>query len=195
MFITEAMVLILTASFVAFFLVTVLLPYFNVLAEKNLDIWHFGVYTTLLILIAFVFFIGIFSGSYPALFLSRFKTIPALKGHMGNLSNNILFRKSLVVFQFVVTVAMIAGSIVIYRQLEYSYNKDLGFNKDQVLTFHLHDRAVRSQVPAIKTKLLQNPLVGGVAVAGNPIGNNNLGSNGFVFENNDGSFPEGTTLV
>ena len=195
MFITEAMVLILTASFVAFFLVTVLLPYFNVLAEKNLDIWHFGVYTTLLILIAFVLFIGIFSGSYPALFLSRFKTIPALKGQMGNLSNNILFRKSLVVFQFVVTVAMIAGSIVIYRQLEYSYNKDLGFNKDQVLTFHIHDRAVRSQVPAIKTKLLQNPLVGGVAVAGNPIGNNNLGSNGFVFENNDGSFPEGTTLV
>ena len=195
MFITEAMVLILIASFAAFFLVTLLLPYFNVLAEKNLEIWQFGAYTTLLILIAFAFFIGIFSGSYPALFLSHFKTIPALKGQMGNLSNNILFRKSLVVFQFVITVAMIAGSIVIYRQLEYSYNKDLGFNKDQVLTFHIHDRAVRTQVPAIKTKLLQNPLIGGVAVAGNPIGNNNLGSNGFVFENNDGSFPEGTTLV
>ena len=80
---------------------------------------------------------------------------------------------------------MIAGSIVIYRQLDYSYNKDLGFNKDEVLTFHIHDLAVRSQVPAIKTKLLLNPLIQAVAVAGNPIGNNNLGSSGFVFEKND----------
>ena len=90
---------------------------------------------------------------------------------------------------------MIAGSIVIYKQLEYSYKKDLGFNKDQVLTFHIHDRSVRSQVPAIKTKLLQDPLVRGVAVAGNPIGNNNLGGHGFIFQNNDGSFPEGTTMA
>ena len=195
MFITEAMVMILIAFFAAFFLVSLLLPYFNVLAEKNLDIWQFGAYTTLLVLIAFALFIGIFSGSYPALFLSHFRTIPALKGQLGNLSNNILFRKSLVVFQFVITVAMIAGSIVIYRQLEYSYKKDLGFNKEQVLTFHIHDRAVRSQVPAIKTKLLQSPLIQGVSAAGNPIGNNDLGSFGFVFENNDGSFPEGTKLV
>ncbi len=195
MFITEAMVMILIAFFAAFFLVSLLLPYFNVIAEKNLDIWQFGTYTTLLVLIAFAVFIGIFSGSYPALFLSHFKTIPALKGQLGNLKNNILFRKSLVVFQFVITVAMIAGSIVIYRQLEYSYKKDLGFNKEQVLTFHIHDRAVRSQVPAIKTKLLQSPLIQGVAAAGNPIGNNDLGSNGFVFENNDGSFPEGTKMV
>ena len=195
MFITEAVVMILIAFVGAFFLVNLLLPYFNTIADKNLDIWRFGIYTTLLVLIAFALFIGIFSGSYPALFLSHFRTIPALKGQMGNLTNNLLFRKSLVVFQFVVTVAMIAGSIVIYRQLEYSYKKDLGFNKEQVLTFHIHDRAVRLQIPALKTKLLQHPLVQGVAVAGNPIGNNNLGGHGFIFEKNDGSFPEGTTMA
>ena len=195
MFITEAVVMILIAFVAAFFLVNLLLPYFNTIADKNLDIWRFGIYTTLLVLIAFALFIGIFSGSYPALFLSHFRTIPALKGQMGNLTNNLLFRKSLVVFQFVVTVAMIAGSIVIYRQLEYSYKKDLGFNKEQVLTFHIHDRAVRLQIPALKTKLLQHPLVQGVAVAGNPIGNNNLGGHGFIFEKNDGSFPEGTTMA
>lgn len=195
MFITEATVMILIASFVAFFLVTVLLPNFNKLSDKNLDIFRFGIYTSLLSLVAFAFFIGIFSGSYPAFFLSHFKTIPALKGQLGNLSNNILFRKSLVVFQFVITVAMIAGSLVIYRQLQYSYKKDLGFNKEQVLTFHIHDRAVRSQISAIKTKLLQNPLVQGVAVAGNPIGNNDLGLQGFIFEKPDGSFAGSTKLV
>ena len=188
MFISEAIVMIFIASFVAFFLVTALLPYFNLLAEKNLDIWRFGVPVTLGSLILFSFLVAIISGSYPAFFLSHFRTIPALKGQLGNLSTNILFRKSLVVFQFVITVAMIAGSIVIYRQLHYSYTKDLGFNKDQVLTFHIHDRAVRAQVSAIKSKLLQNPLVQGVAVAGNPIGNNNLGSKGYIFERPDGSF-------
>jgi putative ABC transport system permease protein len=195
MFITEALVMTVIAAFVAFFLVTVLLPYFNVMAGKNLTTWRFGFFPTMLTLSAFAIFIGIVSGSYPAFFLSHFKTIPALKGQLGNLSNNILFRKSLVVFQFVITVVMIAGSLVIYRQLQYSYKKDLGFNKDEVLTFHIHDRAVRSQVASIKTKLLQNPLIKGVAVAGNPIGNNNIGSHGFRFETKDGSFSSSTKLV
>src|SRR3989337_416390 len=115
------------------------------MAGKNLTAWRFGFYPTILTLSGFAIFIGIISGSYPAFFLSHFKTIPALKGQLGNLSNNILFRKSLVVFQFVITVIMIAGSLVIYRQLQYSYKKDLGFNKDEVLTFHIHDRTVRSQ--------------------------------------------------
>jgi putative ABC transport system permease protein len=57
-----------------------------------------------------------------------------------------------------------------------------------VLTFHIHDRNVRSQVNAIKSQLLQNPLIQNVAVAGNPIGNNDLGSRGFTFEKTDGSF-------
>jgi len=195
MFITEALVMTFIAAFGAFFLVTLLLPYFNILAEKNLTIWHFGFYSTVLLLSAFVLFIGIVSGSYPAFFLSHFKTIPALKGQLGNLSNNILFRKSLVVFQFVITVVMIAGSLVMYRQLEYSYKKDLGFNKEKVLTFHIHDQNVRSQVAAIKSKLMQSPLIEGVAVAGNPIGNNDIGTHGFVFENKDGSFSSNTKMV
>ena len=135
MFITEAMVMILVAFFVAFFLVILLLPYFNAIADKNLDIWRFGTYTTLLVLMAFALFIGVFSGSYPALFLSHFKTIPALKGQLGNLGNNILFRKSLVVFQFVITVAMIAGSIVIYGSWNILTRKISASIKSRCLLF------------------------------------------------------------
>ncbi len=165
-----------------------LLPLFNTLSGKELSLWRFGTFTTLLCVIVFALLAGAFSGLYPALFLSRFKAIPALKGQMGNLSDNILFRKSLVVFQFTITVIMIAGSIIIYRQLQYTSKKDLGFNKEQVLTFHIHDREVRKQTGAMKIQLSQNPLIEGVAVAGNPIGNNDLGAHGFVFEKNDGSF-------
>lgn len=195
MFITEAIVMTFLAAFTAFFIVTALLPFFNAVAGKNLSVWRFGTTTTLVALSAFVVLTGIISGSYPALFLSRFKTIPALKGQLGNLAASILFRKSLVVFQFVVTVVMIAGSFIIYRQLQYTRQKDLGFNKDQVLTFHIHDRQVRSQVTAMKTQLLQNPLIQGVAVAGNPIGNNNLGGRGFHFETNDGALSTSSTMV
>ena len=195
MFITDALVMTFIASLIALFLVAVLLPFFNTLADKNLTIWRFGTYTTLLILTGFSLLTGIISGSYPALLLSRFKTIPALKGQMGNMSNGILFRKSLVVFQFVITVVMIVGSIIIYKQLQYTSDKDLGFNKEQVLTFHIHDKNVRTQTAAIKTQLLQNPLIEGVAVAGNPIGNNDMGTQGFVFEKADGSFSTSTKLA
>lgn len=188
LFIIEALVMTLIAAVISFFLVSLLLPFFNSLADKQLTIWRFGTYNTVGTLLLFASIAGIVSGTYPALFLSGFKTIPALKGQMGNLSNNILFRKSLVVFQFVVTVVMIAASLIIYQQMKYMSNKDLGFNKDQVLTFHIHDSKVRSQVTALKNQLLQNPLIQNVAVAGNPIGNNDLGSQGFVFENNEGSF-------
>ncbi|MET0635281.1 MAG: ABC transporter permease [Chitinophagaceae bacterium] len=194
MFITEAIVITLIAATAAFFIVVVLLPFFNTVAGKNLTVWRFGTLVTLSALIGFILITGFISGSYPALFLSRFKTISALKGQMGNLATSILFRKSLVVFQFVITVVMIAGSFIIYRQLQYTRQKDLGFNKDQVLTFHIHDQQVRTQVAGIKTQLLQNPLIQGVAAAGNPIGNNNLGSHGFHFEKNDGTFSSSTKL-
>jgi putative ABC transport system permease protein len=195
LFITEAILMTFCAAFIAFLLVSFLLPFFNLLADKNLTIWRFGTYFTLLAVTGFATLVGILSGIYPALFLSRFKTIPALKGQLGNLYTSILFRKSLVVFQFVIAVVMIIGSLVIYHQMLYASKKDLGFNKEQVLTFHIHDRNVRSQVNAIKTQLLQNPLIQNVSVAGNPIGNNDLGAHGFVFEKADGSFSSSSKLA
>ena len=111
------------------------------------------------------------------------------------MSGNIAFRKSLVIFQFVITVVMIIGSVTIYRQLQYSLHADLGFNKDQVLTFHINDRNVRSQIPALKTQLLQSPLIKGVAAAGNPIGNNDLGGHGYKFEKNDGTISDNSKMV
>jgi putative ABC transport system permease protein len=195
LFIAEALMITLIAAIIAIFMVQLAMPLFNRLTGKELSLWRFGAMPTLSLIVAFAVLTGIFSGTYPALFLSRFKTVPALKGQMGKLSSNILLRKSLVVFQFAITVVMIAGSIIIYQQLQYALHKDLGFNKDQVLTFHIHDNAVRKQVSAIKTKLLQNPAIEAVAVAGNPIGNNDIGGMGFRFEMADGSFTTGSTIA
>lgn len=195
MFITESVLVTLIAACIGVFIIQITLPFFNQLTEKQLSVWQFGVINTLGLLMLFSLFTGIISGIYPSLFLSRFKTMPALKGQMGNLSANILFRKSLVVFQFVITIIMISGSLIIYRQLQYASHKNLGFNKDQVLTFHIDDREVRNQTDALKMQLLQNPSIEAVAVAGNPIGNNDLGGLGYNFETEQGDFATSTTVA
>ncbi len=195
MFISESVLVTLISGLLAAVIVQSAIPLFNRLTGKELSLWQFGMKNTVLMLLAFSIVVGIISGIYPAVFLSRFKTIPALKGELGNQSANIVFRKSLVVFQFVITVVMISGSLVIYRQLQFALHKDLGFNKEQVLTFHIDNRDVRQQIPALKTQLLQSPLIAGVAAAGNPIGNNDLGGHAYRFENNDGSIAQNTKIT
>ena len=195
MFISEAVLVTFIAAIIGVYIVYLTLPFFNLLTGKELSIWRFGVANTLFLLVGFSMLVGMLSGIYPSFFLARFKTIPALKGEMGNMKGNIFFRKSLVVFQFMITVVMICGSIIIYQQLQFALHSNLGFNKDQVLTFHIDDRNVRNQLPALKAQLLQSPLIKGVSAAGNPIGNNDLGTYGYEFEKNDGAASDNSKLV
>ncbi len=184
LFISEAILLTFVATIVACVFVQLSLPFFNQLSGKTLNIWRFGIFNTTAFIILFALLTGFISGSYPAFFLSHFKTIPSLKGQLGNMQGNIFFRKSLVIFQFVIAVFLISGSFIIYKQLQYVNKKDLGFNKEQVVTFHIDDIKLRSKIPELKHALQQSPLIEGVAAAGNPIGNNDLGGHDFYFEKN-----------
>ncbi|WP_184550330.1 ABC transporter permease [Mucilaginibacter sp. FT3.2] len=179
MFFAESVLLTVIATAVAGVLIQFALPYFNQLSGKTLILTQFGLTPTVIAFALFSLVTGLLSGVYPALFLSGFRTISAIKGRVGNQSSTIIFRKSLVVFQFIVTIVMIAGSCIIYQQLSFVMSKDLGFNKAQVLTFHIHDKSARTKIAAIKTQLLQNSAVESVGVAGNPIGNNNIGGGDF----------------
>jgi len=184
LFISEALLVTFIAALIAIFLVQLTLPFFNDLAEKDLGLWRFGIINTVGSIIVFTLLTGILSGSYPALFLSRFKMIPSLKGQLGNMHTSVVFRKSLVVVQFVITVCLISGSYIIYRQLQFVSQKDLGFDKDQILISHIDDMRVRNKIPALKEALLQSPFVESAATAGNPIGTNYIGKYGFNFEVN-----------
>ena len=191
MFLTESVLFALLAATIAAFLSYALLPAFNQLSGKTLTIDSYGLMPTLAVLAGLTILIGLAGGLYPALFLSGFRTIPSLKGQQGNQSNTILFRKSLVTFQFVITIFLIAGSAIIYLQLQYMQKKDLGFNKDQVLTFHLHNPAVRQHIEELKTQLQQDPSVEAAAAAGIPIGNNYIGTFPVHFEQNGAISTEG----
>ncbi|WP_373519136.1 ABC transporter permease [Pricia sp.] len=182
LFISEALLVTFIAAVIAFVLVQLALPAFNELAEKDLGLWRFGIMNTVGAIIAFTLFTGILSGSYPAMFLTRFKMIPSLKGQLGNMQTSVVFRKSLVVLQFVITVCLISGSYVIYRQMQFVSMKNLGFDKEQVLISHIDNMKVRSEIPALKEALLQSPLVESAATASNPLGNSYIGKFGFYFE-------------
>ncbi len=175
LFYSESLLQASLATIAGLLLVRILLPYFNILSGKSLSVWQLGAPVSLVLFIAFAVLIGLLSGTYPALLLAGFRIIPAMKGQLGSQSSTILFRKSLVVFQFTVTIIMIMGSWAIYRQINYVSNKDLGFNKSQMLTFHLRSKPVRRQIEALRQQLLRSPLIEGVAAAGNPIGNNDIG--------------------
>ena len=184
LFLTESLITILFAALISILLVGVAMPLFNYVTGKDLFIWQFGLFRSIMYLLCFTVVTGLIGGLYPAFFLSSLKTIPALKNQLGDVKGQSVFRRSLVMFQFAITVVMITASLVIYLQLGYMRNKDLGFNKKQVLTFHIDSRNVRAKVPALRAALLQNPLVKAVASAGNPIGNNNIGMMDYSVEKN-----------
>lgn len=194
LFLTESVITALAAAAISMVLVAVAMPLFNEVTGRQFSVWQFGIVNTVLYMLAFTVVSGLIGGVYPAVFLSKRKTIPALKNQLGDVKAQTLFRKSLVLFQFAVTVVMITASLVIYLQLNYMQNTDLGFNKNEMLTFHLDSREVRKQVPALRTALLQNPLVKAVASAGNPIGNNNIGMMDYSVEKN-GVLDEHTNLA
>jgi putative ABC transport system permease protein len=182
LFLVETGLLTLTALLLGLSLAYVVLPAFNEFAGKRLSLGQFGVVRSVLGLLGFGVLVAGLSGSYPALFLSNFRPVAALRGQLGDQATTLFLRKSLVTFQFVITIALISASVLIYRQLRYVQTKSLGFNKEQVLTFHLNDDKAREKVPVLKQQLLQNPLIEGAASASNPIGVNALGGGGFYFE-------------
>ena len=194
LFLTETLLLTALATGLGIELTYVALPYFSELVNKPLDVWRFGVWQTGLAVAGFSLLTALLSGSYPALFLSGARTVAALRGQLGTQSATIVFRKSLVTFQFVITVALLAASGIIYQQLQFALHTELGFNKDQILTVHLSDKQTRTHVPAIKAQLRQSPFIEDVASAGNPIGVNYLGGGGYIFEI-DGKMSESTKMT
>lgn len=132
-FIGEGMVISLMAFVVAILLCSSLLPLFNQLAGKQVSTAFFShpLYVVSLFFIAAI--IGIIAGFYPAIVLSSFQPVAVLKGRFATGSKGILLRKGLVIFQFTISIILIIGTIIVYTQLNYMRNQDLGFNKDQTI--------------------------------------------------------------
>lgn len=135
-FLTESILLSLFSLVLALGIAVMLLPMFNQLAGKSLhpDALFSGRFLPILILL--VLLVGFLAGSYPAFYLSSFQPIHVLKGKIAAGFKSSWLRSSLVVFQFFISIGLIVSTLVIYRQLHYIRNKEVGFNRDQVLVIH-----------------------------------------------------------
>lgn len=164
-FLSESMLISFVSLVLALLLVVVLLPWFNNLAGKQINIGLFGNPWLISSLIALVAVVGLLAGSYPAFFLSAFSPIQVLKGKLGAGFKNSWLRSSLVVFQFTISIILIISTTVIYRQLNYIRNKNLGFQREQVLVLQNTD-ALRKNAGAFKEELLKMPGVENITMTG-----------------------------
>ncbi|SDE14386.1 ABC transporter permease [Niabella drilacis] len=195
LFLAESVTITIGATLLSALLAGAFMPVFNQLAGKSLQFWHFGPLQTVAALLLFAAVLGATGGLYPALFLSGFKPVPALKNQIGKQPLQALFRKTLVVFQFTITVVMIVATLVVYCQLRYMTHKDLGFDKNQVLTFRSDDENMRLKSKEFRNSLLADSRIEEVAFSGSPIGNNNIGMGSFNVETEDGAIDQNMTLA
>jgi len=132
-FLTESIIQSFIALFLAYILVELFLPGFNNIMDTNLNLFNDFLSQTILFSLLVAMFYGLFAGSYPAFFLSGFQPVAVLKGDLTKTKGGALLRKALVVTQFTASTILIIGMIVIFLQISYLHNKDIGFKGDQVL--------------------------------------------------------------
>lgn len=131
-FLIESGLVSFASLLLAIILAIILLPFFNDLADKDISM-PYGNLFFWLILVGAGILLALFSGSYPAFFMSRFIPVKVLKGANSNNLGGGKVRNALVIFQFAISVFLIISTMVVYQQLDYIQSKDLGFSKDQVL--------------------------------------------------------------
>jgi putative ABC transport system permease protein len=154
-FIGESLLLTSIAVIIALLLVVLLLPLFNNITLKQIEL-PFGQPLFWLNLVAITFITGFIAGSYPALFLSSFNPIKVLKGTLKLQWGAVIFRKGLVVFQFVLSIVLILGTIVISRQINYIQSKNLGFDRDNLVYIPLSGD-LKTKYNLFKTEALKMP--------------------------------------
>jgi putative ABC transport system permease protein len=162
-FLGESFIMCISALIIALIIVVMLLPYFNQLTQKNI---HFFYNPSLLFWITgLTLLTGLLSGLYPAFYLSAFKPAAVLKGKVTNNFSAATFRKTLVIFQFTVSICLVFAAIVIWKQLDFVQSRQLGFNKNQQLILPLQSGYLNSEnnYAALRNELVKFPEVRSVS--------------------------------
>ncbi|MEZ0484609.1 ABC transporter permease [Fibrella aquatica] len=166
-FMTESILMTGMAMLLGLGIVTLLMPLFNDVAAKTLSLQALLSPYWLLVLILLPVLVGLLAGSYPALFLSSFKPIAVLKGNPATNTNRrgVSLRSGLVVFQFMMSVVLIIGTLIVYRQITYIQNKNLGFQRGHVLSVN-GVNVLGKRAETFKQEVLQLPGVVTGSVSG-----------------------------
>jgi putative ABC transport system permease protein len=181
-FLCESTLMALISLLLAICIAFLVLPLFNDVSGKQMELQTLFSPVTLPLLIALPFVVGILAGSYPAFYLSAFQPIQVLKNKLQFGSKGGGLRSALVVFQFATSIVLIIGTIVIYRQLNYIQTKQLGFKKDQVLV--IDDFSMLGQnAEAFRNEMLKQPSIKNATFSSYlPVANSSRNDNTFSKE-------------
>ncbi len=169
-FLVESLLLTFFSFVLSLLFTLIVIPFFSLLTEKqiifpwsNLLFWILG--------LAFVFAVGLVSGSYPAFYLSSFNPIRILKNGHHSGDSNSLFRKVLVVGQFTISIGLIIGAIAIFKQINYAQNRPSGYAKNNLLSIGINAEEITKHFEVLRGDLLQTGFVDNVAESSSPVTN------------------------
>jgi len=174
-FLTESTMLALISLFIAIVLVILILPTFNKLLDLNIHATDMLKWSMIPALILLALLVGLLSGSYPAMVLSSFKPLEALKGNRSGNNGSGLLRNVLVVVQFSISIIIVVGTLVIFWQFRYMTNKDLGFEKENIIVMERLS-PLGTRIQTFRKELLNNPAILSASNSSAWIGNPNSNS-------------------
>ncbi|GAB3265829.1 ABC transporter permease [Larkinella harenae] len=195
-FFSESLLVAALSFGVALLLVLLMLPLFNEVADKQIGMpwvnpffWLAG--------LGFSLLTGLLAGSYPALYLSSFQPVKVLKGtfRVGRFAS--LPRKVLVVVQFTVSVTLIIGTIIVFRQIQHAKNRAVGYDRSGLITVEINTPELRQQYNVLRNELLRTGAVVDMSTSSAPATSLNSNNGGFDWEGKDPNFKEnfGTIAV
>ncbi|MVM32551.1 FtsX-like permease family protein [Spirosoma sp. HMF4905] len=167
-FFSESFLVVALAFGLSLAVVWLILPYFNEVADKQLVMpWTDARFW--LLSIGFSLFTGVVAGSYPALYLSSFQPIKVLKGtfNIGRFAS--IPRKVLVVIQFTVSVTLIIGTIIVFRQIQFAKNRPIGYSREGLINITMNTPEIQGNYDAVRNELLETGVVADMGESSSPI--------------------------
>ncbi|MFI5153553.1 MAG: ABC transporter permease [Chitinophagales bacterium] len=187
-FLGESLLTAFVAVLLSVGLVLLLLPAFNTISGKAFTIRTLFQPFNILLILGIGIFTGLVGGSYPAFYLSAFKPVSVLKGSLSKASGNVNLRRTLVVLQFSISMIMLICTWVVYGQLNYLQNQDLGFDKNQVMTVIVNTgQDERGKIFSMNNEFRNVPGVKTVGSGDSYPGAQGLNLNLFIFQTNTGT--------
>jgi len=186
----ESLVITGISATMGWIMVQFTLPTFNDLSGKSLQISQLFTFEVLLGFILIILLCSLLSSIYPSLFISGIKPISVFKLAGSGTGKGSGFRKAMLLLQIVTSGILLVFTFVVFQQLQYMQNRDLGFQQEQVMVLEVKAREARAKLPILKQELLKLSAIAQVGLSGQVPGSDNLKTEPFGFEDNDGSFAE-----
>ncbi len=192
-FLSESVCLALLSLIIAVIIMFITLPFFNELSGKSFSFDSVFELQNLTVLILLTIATGMLAGIYPAFYLTAFSPVQVLKGRLSKGSGKSAIRKGMVFFQFIISTSLIITTLVVYKQMSFIQNRELGFDKENLITIPTMNRRIADNLEAFREELMRNPGIGGTAFSGRLPGDLYYGDT--VFERNDTEDQENLTYI